>query len=354
MSDDTDRDEYDEHIWPAELADAAEVRAWIAHALPRHPHVSGPLEVSRTKEWSVTAWFSATPEAGGPAQDVVFKANTQPLFRDAPYVESLLSRHCPGAVPKVLAWERRSHGTWTLYTPFTGVCVAAMEETEPLLGMARTLASIQSTIAALPAAELAPLPRLSLRDFPVIFDAVLNDLRGRHLAFWRGVGRDLTAQFSLPDDVAERMERYRPAIGRWVAELESGGWPLSLDHVDLQSYNAVLQPDASILIYDWEEANLSCPFFSLDRLLDDAQELAGDDGERRLRAAYLDALPWGARAARERALALALCLSPLKHAYEAQRLAAALRWPEGAPHISAWALARALPRWHSITADTGY
>lgn len=355
MHGDDDYDDSDEHTWPTDLADVAEVRAWIAHALPRHPHVAGPLNVSRTKEWGVTAHFSATPDSGGPAQEVVFKANIQPLFRAAPHIESLLSRHSPGAVPEVLAWERRGDdGVWTLYSPFNGVSVSAMEDLEPLLGMARALAAIQSAIAALPAAELAPLPRLSLHDFPAIFDAVLSDVRGHHLAFWRGAGRDLAEQFSLSDDIAARMERFRSEIARWMSELEAGGWPLSLDHVDLQADNAVLQPDGSILIYDWEEANLSCPYFSLDRLLDDARELAGDDGERCLRAAYLDALPWGTRAARERALDLALCLSPLKHAYEAQRLAAALGWPEGAPHITAWALARVLPRWQSITADRGY
>lgn len=350
MNDQYDHDP-DEHAWPAELVDAAAVREWMARALPRHPLVAGPLEVYQAKEWSVTARFSATPETGGTAQAVVFKATLLPLFRDAPLVESLLSRHCPGMAPEVLAWERRDDGTWMLSRAFSGVSVAVTGEMGPLLGMARVLATIQSGIASLSESELASLPRVALRDFPAMFDAVLADVRARHLDFWRGEGRDLAAQFSLPTDIAERMDRYRPWIPRWVDELESGGWPLSLDHVDLQSDNAVLQPDGDILLYDWEEANLSCPFFSLDRLLDDARELGGDEGERQLRSAYLDALPWGTRDARERALTLALCLSPLKHAYEALRLADALGWSEGSPHIAAWALARALPRWQAL-ADT--
>lgn len=343
-----------EHTWPDALVDAAEVRDWIAYSLPGRPRVSGPLAVYQAKEWGVTARFGAASQTGAPgaARAVVFKANLLPLFRDAPHVESLLSLHCPGAVPELLAWKRRGAGVWTLYSAFAGVSVALLRDMQPLLATARALANIQTAIAALPASELAPLPRVYLRDFPDMFDAVLSDLRTRQLSFWRGEGRALAAQFALPDDTADQMARYRDAIPRWADELDAGGWPVSLDHVDLQAGNAVLQSDGRILIHDWEEANLSSPFFSLDLLLDDAQELAGDEGERDLRAAYLDALPWSTPVARERALDLALCLSPLKHAYEALRFAEALGWLEGAPHITAWALARALPRWQSLAGTT--
>lgn len=345
-----DPDEPDANTWPSELVEAAEVRAWIAHALPRQPGVVGPLAVFQAKEWGVTARFGATSGGSSTEYDIVFKASALPLFRDAPLVESLLSRTCPAMVPELLAWERRGNAAWMLYRAFSGVSVAAMGDLSPLLGMARVLAAIQGSIAVLAESELAPLPRVPLREFPAIFDTVLADVRARQLAFWRDEGRDLVAQFSLPDDVGERMAAFRREIPRWVDELAAGGWPLSLDHVDLQSDNAVVRPGGGILIYDWEEANLSCPFFSLDRLLDDARDLAGEDGERQLRAAYLDALPWGTRVARERALSVALCLSPLKHAYEALRLADALGWREGAPHVTAWALARALPRWQAFAA----
>jgi aminoglycoside phosphotransferase (APT) family kinase protein len=163
-----------------------------------------------------------------------------------------------------------------------------------------------------------------------------------------GEGRDLAEQFALPDDVDEQLERYGPHVSKWAAELEDGGWPLSLDHVDLHPDNAMLRPDGRVLLLDWEEANLSVPFFSLDRLLDDAWERGGDAGAAMLRGAYLDALPWGTRPARERALTLALRLAPLKHAYEGMRLADALGWEEGMPHVTAWAVARMLARWDSI------
>lgn len=369
---DTDSAEMDDEVtWPDDLLDAREVRAWIASALPGKPTVTGPELVYQAKEWGVTARFTVIwprsrksahnqgqrvrpsgplsvprPFMAGTPNHVIFKASLLPLFAQAPHVYALLTRHCPYAAPDLLAWTPVDGGAWMLFAPFSGVSLSALPGLEPLLDMARALADIQATIADLPESETATIPRVRSRDFPAMFDAVLADMRARHLTFWQGEGSDLAAQFALPDAVDGILERYRPRISQWAEELEAGGWPLSLDHVDLQPDNAVLQPDGRVLLYDWEEANLSFPFFSLDRLLDDAQERGGDAGEAALRAAYLDALPWGTRA--ERALEIALCLSPLKHAYEGMRLAAALGWEEGMPHVTAWAAARMLRRWQEM------
>lgn len=334
--------------WPDDLLTAEDVRAWIASALPGQPTVAGPEQVYQAKEWGVTARFEVASNASAVPESVVFKASLLPLFAHAPHVYTLLTRYCPSAAPNLLAWAPVETGSWMLFAPFGGVSLSILPSLEPLLDMARVLAGIQATIANLPESEAAAIPYVRPRDFPAMLDAVLADIRARHLAFWHGEGRDLAAQFALPDDVDTRLEAYRPHIIQWAEELASGGWPLSLDHVDLQPDNAVLQPNGRILLFDWEEANLSLPFFSLDRLLDDAQERGGDAGEAALRAAYLDALPWRTRAERERALALALRLSPLKHAYEGMRFADALGWEEGLPHVTAWAAARMLARWESI------
>jgi hypothetical protein len=376
----------DESLWPDELLEAGEVRKWIASALPGSPSVAAPEQVYQAKEWGVTARFTLTwPRAKKPNRNqeqparssgrppvlrqlmtemstrsmlqrvmaemrnsVVFKASLLPLFTHAPRVYSLLTRHCPGIVPELLAWAPVETGAWMLFAPFDGISVSALPGLEPLVGMVRSLADIQDTVSDLPESETSGIPHVPPRDLPAMFAGVLADIRARHLAFWRGEGRELAEQFALPNDVDEQLERYQPRIVQWAAELEVGSWPLSLDHVDLQSDNAMLRPDGRVLLLDWEEANLSVPFFSLDRLLDDARERGGEAGEAALRAVYLDALPWGTRPARERALTLALRLAPLKHAYEGMRLADALGWEEGMPHVTAWAVARMLARWATI------
>ncbi|HEX8033744.1 MAG TPA: hypothetical protein VF510_07850, partial [Ktedonobacterales bacterium] len=100
-----------DHEWPSEAIDAEQVQTWIASVLPTHPRVLGPVEVLQAKEWGVTARFIAvtpTPSnpSGASAEEVVFKAGWLRLFAQAPEVYSLLSRHCLGHVPDVLATAR--------------------------------------------------------------------------------------------------------------------------------------------------------------------------------------------------------------------------------------------------------
>jgi len=360
----------DEHRWPDDLLDAAAVRAWIAAVLPGTREVAGPLYVHQAKEWGVTASFAASNDAG--VREVIFKAGLLRLFADAPRIAALLTRVCPNAVPQLLAWEPHGEGSWSLFATFEGQSIEELENQQALQQMARTLAHIQATVAALPQEERAPLPRLALRLLPRLYETVLREVRERSLAYWADEGRELAEQFNLPADILAQMERFQPHIAAWTDELVAGSWPESLDHVDLHAGNAILRSDGGILIYDWEEANLSCPFFSLDRLLDDARDLESLESsespdesqaqptatpggipytpaERALRDAYLAALPWGTPASRERAFDLALCLAPIKTAYESVILAETLGWEEGSPHLIAWALGRALPRWRALS-----
>lgn len=353
-----------EHVWPEALVETAEVCCWIAAVLPGQPEVVGPIQVMQAKGWGVTASFAAV-EAGGPGEtlrgrEVVFKAGALPLFAGAPRIAAMLSRCCPDAVPHVLAWEERGPQTWTLFAPFEGTPVAALHTLEPLLETGRTLARIQTAVAALPRSELDGLQCNPAAAVPGWLDEMIEDIRERQLGYWAGKGREMAQQLALPGDVLERLAAVRPKVAAWMDELLAGGWPESIDHVDLHWENAVVKPDGGILICDWEEAVLSCPFFSLDRLLNDARELdlgeaaawGGHMGgplytefERALRDAYLDALQWGSRAERERAFELAMRLAPIKTAHEGLVFGKALGWREGAPFVTAWALARALPRW---------
>ena len=348
-------DEYDEHSWRDDLLNQEGAREWIAAVLPEITQVVGPVYVHQAKEWGITASFLVTDQIG--EHEVIFKAQWLRLFAGAAKIAELLGRFCPGKVPHLLAWEPHGDGAWSLFAAFEGQPIDTLGE---LCEAARTLAEIQTTVAALPDAERAAVPRVATRIIPRLYEAVLRDVRERQLSFFEGEGSSLAKQFGVPPDVVARMERFRPYIAGWTDELLSGHWPDSLDHVDLHTGNIIRKPAGGIMIYDWEEANLSCPFFSLDRLLDDARELeepASTPGsllytaaERAVRDAYLAALPWGDATGRERGFDLAMCLAPIKTAYEGMVFAETLGWEEGSPHITAWALGRALPRWWAMSA----
>jgi Phosphotransferase enzyme family len=354
-------DQYDERSWPADLIDRAEVKAWIAAVLPEILEVKGPICVHQAKEWGVTASFAVVGQSG--VREVVFKAEQLPLFAGSGRTAELLARACPGAVPEILAWQSHGEGNWALFAAFDGHPVEANITLDTLTEIARTLAHIQVAVVDLPDQKAREkLPRLDVRLLPRLYETVIRDVRERHLAYWAGEGIELAEQFSVPRDVLVILMQLKPSVIAWTEELLAGDWPNSIDHVDLHCGNVVRKRDGEILIYDWEEANLSCPFFSLDRLLDDARpldlligssvdvshQLPYTPAERAVRSAYLAEIPWGNPAERERGFDLAMCLGPIKTAYEAIGFAEALGWEEGCPHILAWALGRALPRWRAM------
>ena len=372
--------------WPADLLDASEVRDWIGVVLPGRPAVGGPVEIYREKGWGVTARFTvAAPKAAPPRQEaphqwpaggVVFKASALPLFAHSPAVGEMLNRQVPAATPQQLAHDWRHGQTWTLFAPFGGRGLPEPPALGDLLDLARAMASIQERVAALAPAETALLPRLPVAALPALFDGILADVRGRHLAAWQEDDRATARRFALPADPLAALAGYRARVAAWADELRSGPWPESIDHVDLRAGYAVRLPDGQVLIYDWEEAQISCPFFSLDRLLDDARRfdrgragglsadsladganlmfggtaLTGSPSERAVRRAYLDAVPWGGRAQRERAFDLALGLAPLKFAHECMVFTQAQGWDEWGSALAAFCLSRALQRWRSLDA----
>lgn len=335
---------------PEETIDASAVRAWIAEALLGRPHVHGPIVVHRSNAWGLTARFAT--RGGAVPPEVVFKANFLPHSFTGAAVYDLLGRHCPDDVPDLIVWVEHPRRRWELFRVFEGDVVGLLGELNPLLEVARTMARIQVAVAALSPSEMSHLPRLSVQLIPDVFDAVLRDVERRCLPEWQRDGGAFARAHHLPSDVMGHLEAAWTRVAGWAADLTAGEWPLSVHHADLHANNAVRRTDGSVLIYDWEEADIGFPFFSLDKLLmasadlpgyGDTEEHLGDVGAAQVRAAYLDAVPWGSRTDRERAFDVALLLSPIRYAYAALRFATALGWSPA--EITAGWIALALRRW---------
>jgi hypothetical protein len=344
-----------DEIWTDFAIDLAGVRAWISRALPGEPALEEGCRVLNRKDWSIVAEFR-TAKTGDP---VIYKVTTLPRLRHGPQIFGLLSRHCPGVTPAMIASRTAANGrAEMLFRKFAGEPV---REFPRLLDAVRACARIQGTIGALPPPVTESLPSVRLADIPVFLETLLQEIEPAYEAFWDADGGALRAQFQVPRDIAGRGRDWFPRIWEWIAELEALGWPPSLDHVDLLPHNMVIQPDGAPLIFDWEQAEAGCPLFSLDVLLAYAQDWEKSvqhglhlDRERKtaewlaVRDAYLEALPWGSLAERRRAFELALCLSPIRYAYSEWVMAVEHGHQSCFAEDSAWWLMRACRRWQEM------
>lgn len=324
--------------WLANAPAIDDVRAWIAASLPGHPAVSGPTTVLRAHAWGITARFAARAIPTAPQEDVVFKASFLPMEFPVAAPYRLLARCCPADVPELLAWADEPGRRWLLFRAFREPTAGNLAGISPVRDVAAAMARIQSLVAAMPPHALGSVPLgpvVPVGAVPAMLDRLIQTTEEH-----RG-------EPGLAPGVAARLASGRRRIDAWTRELDDGGWPTTIHHVDLHPFNAAIRPDGRALIYDWEEANLGFPFFSLDKLLLAAPERAAEAGVEAavadVRGAYLDALPWGTRAEREWAFALAMRLSPIRFADADARFARALGW-SAAEAVAPW-VELALTRW---------
>lgn len=271
-------------VWPVNKISEAKVREWVRQ-------VSGidnqRAEVLRTKSWGVTARFGS----------VVFKASFIPLYPQAAKVQRVLEQVAPDATSRLLGGLECDGQLWSAYENVQGQTAEAVGTNSVLSAIAIQLARVQSAAAK---TNLDGIQSFIPRNIP---GALVGDLQDQpeELAVWL---RDSLSRLT------------------YIAETLSA-IPSSLDHPDMNSSNAIVRPNGSIVLIDWEEATVGCPLFSLDRLLMDARD-AGC--ETQVAEAYRTAYP----GITPEMLVNAAILAPLKLAIEARAFARGLAL--GHPH----------------------
>jgi hypothetical protein len=364
--------------WPHHFLALPGIQRWIAGALSPSRGLIPDVhlaEVYEAKTRAVTARFTAAP-ALGPQEDVVFKATLQPLFYYAPVVDRLLMRVCPESVPVLLAaevlagptfWEgrpttaiapemidRQQRRLYSLYRPFNGSLVRALVKaaadsaalgaaTDAVTAVSRTFARIQVAVAAAPAATKEVIPRLPVCRFPVLYDDLLRRYEQQYLPRWLAGGDEYPGDLPEPRAALAFLASQRDAVARWTDELAGGGWPDTIDHVDLQPSNAAVTEGGNVVIFDWEESFLTNPFFSVVQWM----HRTGPCGDV-ARDAYLAALPWGTRPQRERALELAVLLHDITDYHTLETIRDAEGFSGVFPHRPLGFIRRALKSWTSV------
>jgi hypothetical protein len=292
--------------WPSQWIPLPLVESWVRAELG--VDTVGFAEVLGRKWYPVgddRKWWNLTARFRANDQDVVFKATARGLFPQSIAVQRLVARSLPGRTPKVLAHQETDGQVWFLHEWVEGRTLRQQASVGELGSVARALAEVQVTAASL---DLSELPVMRPSEVPTL---LLED----------GLG-------DQPPRLVRWLVRAQPWLKARAEELEA--FPLSLDHPDVNAWNALIRPDGQVVFVDWEETIVSSPFFSAERLLGQVEDI---DTMGEIAETYIERLPWGTASERWSALRAALCLTPLKSAYEARVFARRLGWDD--PH-TAW------------------
>jgi hypothetical protein len=293
---------------PAWLEEAHE---WI-HA---QVEPTGAIEQPHVRPWSTVL---RVPTAGG---DLWFKANL-PVHTHEAGVVSLLARLRPDRVPELVAADLERG--WMLMGD-GGVRLRELVERERdlhrWLEVLPAYAELQSDVAA-QAAEFVALgaPDRRLAVLAAQYEQLLAEFRGLTAAKLR------------------RLRALVPRVAELCDDLATLGVPETIQHDDFHDGQIFMQDDA-YLFFDWGDACVSHPFFTMSVTLEGVIGWGLDDVEGSVdvtpfRDAYLAAFDGHAgRAELEAALAIALRLGWVCRALNVHRFAEALESPHREEHL---------------------
>lgn len=273
---------------PAWLAGA---HAWIREQCARLGLVvSGEITQPHVRPWSTVLRVATSGGA------LYFKAVVPALVHEAA-LTAALARWCPDAVLPVLACDARRG--WLLL-PDGGTRFRSLPDEERerrWLYVLPRYAELQIEVARHGAEILAlGVPDRRPKRMPAVFGSFFESAR------YVGTG---TPHALTPEELA-RLRALRPRIGELCDALAAGPIPASVQHDDLHDGN-VLVGDGGLAVFDWGDASLAHPFFSLRVALQRRDPVLGAGVDEamvaRARDAYLE--PWTRFAPRARLLEIA-------------------------------------------------
>jgi hypothetical protein len=260
----------------------AEATAWIDEHLMRCGRErTGVIEQPHVRPWSCVLRIPTT------AGDNFFKA-TAPALAHETALTVALARWRPDCTPELLAadlargWILMPNGGTRLRAVLTATPEPDIRHWQRLLPL---YAEMQVEMAER-AAELFALRTMDRRlsALPAQYEMLLADTEAL------SIGRE----DGLTEEEYARLRALTPPFAALCKRLADYGLPETLQHDDLHDGNVFVRDDGGYTLFDWGDACVSPPFFSLlvvlrsiaDRFgwANDAPELA------RLHDAYLE--PW--------------------------------------------------------------
>ncbi len=319
---------------------------FIRRAIPSAKSVRGPTVVHALYDDSPDQRATLRYEVGDPNhREVVVKVNHFSFLSGSAAAHRLVHRCSPANVPEVITSEETGTGSMILLATFEGSPFDSASRPAPLRGMASTLARIQVDCTAESDSE-AGLTTIEPADLPRMFEECFENIQA-HYPVWQTDDGKLEKAMGFPAaDVLNRLSNLRPNVGRWVQLLEESEIALSIEHGDCHSGNAILRSDGTVLIFDWENACISHPFLSAEKLLTSGWGMdTGNSGgpwgyirrtptQDELKAAYLSAFGEPSSTL-ERSFDAAMCLAVIKEMHHEMDWARLCGWKDLNPEWTA-------------------
>jgi Phosphotransferase enzyme family len=249
-----------------------QISAWVAEQL----RPIGRLPDGSFRQLQADAFFSLIrfPTSHGA---VWFKAVGEPNVREFA-ITRLLATRIPQYIPELLAVK----ADWNAWLTTDAQGQGLFESSDP-------------AIWSRAAETLAELQIFSLEHTQDLLDAGAHDVRAGALS------RALRPFFSVMEESmqaptnstvrklsAQEIGAVREQLAQSLEELDEGGIPDSLNHLDLNPCNVVIASNKCTFL-DWAEAAVGCPLFSMEYFRQHfLQAFPNHADERHFRKAYLE------------------------------------------------------------------
>lgn len=266
-----------EKSWREDLVKISDAKQWILSNIPDVKSVDGPVEVYRSNDWGMTASFKIKKTSE--SMEVVLKVGFLPLFKSSPSIyrtlEQLNSKH----VVSFITGEVKASQTWLLFEKFAGKQVRELDDFELVKEMAATMARLQVDFLNLSKQVKKDIPVYDYQQLKRTLKEYISHAVEEFAPVWNSDAHQLNEKFNLSvEDLeaisnTENLKNMLEVAHEICDALARMDAPLSIYHIDFHTNNASLSEQKEILLYDFEEAVITNPFFVLDKLLDEVSDL---------------------------------------------------------------------------------
>ena len=333
-------------LWPFDSPSCDDVHSFIKRARPHVTVVSNPITVFASyndgPDRRATVLFATNDKAH---PHVVVKLNQFPLLIGSPSAHRLVFQCSPRYVPTVLAIEAMEEGSLILLATFEGAPVENSKLLSSHIELAQTLGKVQIECSK-ESPQVVGLQTVEPFHFPSLFQECTRNIEF-HFDAWQDHEGKLQRLLGFPGyEILDNLHSFGGSLDRWVDMLSESGIDLSIEHGDCHAGNAVQGHDRSVIIFDWENACRSHPFFSAEKVLTSGWALdCGASGgpwgyvrntpsQDALKDAYLEQFGFPSNRLK-RAFDAAMCLAVIKEMHHEMEWARLCGWNDLNPEWTA-------------------